>query len=132
MRALPVALALGLLGAGPVSISARAATATASFSVSATVVSSCQASPMASSANGTIAATVTNAASAFAITCTLPTQYNVVAHTVTVTEVSASTRKAAGAGNDTLQTHSGDAHNANEQLLPQGTPPGTIIVTVSY
>jgi hypothetical protein len=31
-----------------------------------------------------------------------------------------------------LQTHSGDAHNANEQLLPQGTHPGTIIVTVSY
>lgn len=129
MKCSSVAFALGLLGMGLASNLAQAATATASFAVSATVVSSCQASPPPATAYGTFAAGTTNAASAVVVTCTLPTPYRVVARTAS--EPSATTGKTIGAGNGS-QSHSLDVHNANEQDLPPGTHPETIVVTVAY
>jgi spore coat protein U-like protein len=131
MKCSSVAFVLGLLGAVLASKPAPAATATASFAVSATVVSSCQASPPSAAAYGA-ASTVTNAASAVAVTCTLPTPYSVVARAAVASEASAATRKTIATGNYSLQSHPLDAHSADEQELPPVTHPETIIVTVSY
>jgi hypothetical protein len=75
---------------------------------------------------------MTNAASAVAVTCTLPTPYSVVARAAVASEASAATLKTIGAGNGSSQSHSLDANNANEQELPPLTHPETMIVTVSY
>lgn len=132
MKRLSVAFALVLLGAGTASKPAPAATSTASFTVSATVVSMCQASPPSAAAHGTFAASMTNAASAVAVTCTLPTPYSVVARAAVISEAGAPTRKTTGAGNGLSQSHPLDAHSANEHDLPPVTDPETIIVTVTY
>jgi spore coat protein U-like protein len=133
MKHWPVTFALALLGAGLASKPAKAATATASFAVSATVVSSCQASPPSATTYGSFAATLANAASPLAVTCTLPTPYSVVARAAVASEARrAATRKTTGAGNGSSQSHPLGGHTTNEQDLPPVTPPDTITVTVSY
>jgi spore coat protein U-like protein len=67
--------AMGFLAMGLTSSSALAATSTASFSVTATVVSGCQASSPASAFGTQTAARV--ALSSVSVTCTNPTAYNV-------------------------------------------------------
>lgn len=132
MRSVSVVLALGVLAAVLAPTPACAATAIASFSVSATVVSSCQATPNVSSANGTLAVTMEHAASATAVTCTLPTPYTVSARTITVSASVAENHKAALAGNGFLPSHSSGAQNANQQTLPPAPQTEAIVVTVSY
>jgi len=132
MKRLSVAFALVLLGAGTASKPAPAATSTASFTVSATVVSSCQASPPSAAAHGTFSASMTNAASAVAVTCTLPTPYSVVARAVVASEAGAPTRRTTAAGSGFSQARSVDTHGANEQELPPEAHPGIIVVTVTY
>jgi spore coat protein U-like protein len=75
---------------------------------------------------------MTNAASAVAVTCTLPTPYSVVARAAVASEAGAATRKMTGVGNDSSQSQPLDAHNAGEQDLSPVTHPETIIVTVAY
>ena len=132
MRSVSVVLALGVLAAVLAPTPACAATATASFSVSATVVSSCQATPPVSVARGTSALTLANAASSVAITCMLPTPYTVTARTVTVSAAATENHKAAATGNDFLPSHPRDVQNANNQALPPVQHHEAIIVTVSY
>lgn len=132
MKCLSAAFALGLLGAGLASTTALAATATASFAVSATVVSSCQATPPSVATYRTSAATITNAASSVAVTCTIPTPYNVVAHAVVASEAGAVIRKTSEAGNGSSPSHPLDAYNANERDLASVPHPETILFTVTY
>jgi len=132
MRSLSVAFAVGLLVAGLAPTPACAATASASFSVSATVVSSCQATPHLSAANGTPAFALANAASSVAIACTLPTPYTIAARAVTVSAAGTENHKAPVPGTDFLPSHSRDTNNANEQTLPPVPHTEAIMVTVSY
>jgi len=118
MRFSSVALPLGLLAAMLASHRADAATALASVAVSATVVSSCQASPQAAVARASATITTTSAASAVAITCTLPTPYRVTARAAVASETSAA--------DITRTTEWSDA------VFPPAPRPETIVVTVSY
>ena len=132
MKRSSIAFALGLLWVGLASGFASAATATASFAVSATVVSSCQASPSSAAFYGVSAARMTNAASSVAITCTLPTPYSVVARAVVASERDAVIGKSTDRANNSSPLHPADAHYSNEENLPPVTHSETIIVSVSY
>ena len=89
------ALALGFLASGLASRPALAATSTASFSVTATVQSSCQVSAPAT-ASGTYTVTRANASTPVSITCTNPTPYNVGHSTSLTPSVTEITRKTSG------------------------------------
>ena len=93
---LPV-FAFGFLVSGLALSPALAATATATFTVSATVVSGCQATPNTQGFNSYAAATA-NATSAISVTCTRPTPYEVSLSTEVVPDHSATIAKATGSG----------------------------------
>ncbi len=156
MRFASLAIALGFMASGLASDSAFAATSTASFSVTATVLSSCQATaPVA--AFGSYA---TAGRSALSVTCTHPTPYNVSLNAGTATddtpEISnpvnillnntllsnsahtlararrAGTASLAGLGN--LSSHAQLFNGQTAQTLPvsSGAFADAITVTISY
>src|ERR1035437_219368 len=102
------ALALGFLASGLASRPALAATSTASFSVTATVQSSCQVSAPAT-ASGTYTVTRANASTPVSITCTNPTPYNVGHSTSLTPSVTEITRKTSGS-----DTEAGTSNGASQ------------------
>jgi spore coat protein U-like protein len=99
MKFASLIFALCFLASTLASRPALAATATASFSVTATVVSSCQASTPATAFGANTAARV-NAASPASVTCTSPTPYNVSLSAELAPSVTVTTRRTAGPASD--------------------------------
>lgn len=89
--------ALGFLVSGPALRPAIAATATASFSVTARVLSGCQATPTSQGFKSNAAAT-TNAASTISVACTQPTPYVVSLGTEVAPDYNAAIAKAIDPG----------------------------------
>jgi spore coat protein U-like protein len=158
---LPV-FALGFLVAGLALRPALAATATASFTVSATVVSGCQATPNTQGFNNYAAATA-NAVSAISVACTQSTPYVVSLGPGVKPEESATTRKVigsgsgiprgaqpslpqqainrgrafgagtvAGADNSSSEWRTALERTAAEEHLAPGTYPDAIMVSITY
>jgi spore coat protein U-like protein len=90
-------MALGVLALGLALRPALAATATASFTVSATVVSGCQATPNTQSFKSYTAATA-NATSTISVTCDRPTPYVVSLDSTVAPSESATIGKVTGSG----------------------------------
>ncbi len=116
-----IRLVLCLVAVGSTSGVAFAASSSASFSVTATVVSSCRASlPGAAEV-----VYVRNSTSSVAVTCTLPTSYSI--HT-----------RAAVASTAAVQRVVGTSRNSSEVLrtggeeLPTGVQSNAIVVTITY
>lgn len=99
MKFASLIFALCFLASALASRPALAATATASFSVTATVLASCQVSAPASAYGANTAARV-NAASPASVTCTSPTPYNVSLSAELAPSVTVTTRKTAGSATD--------------------------------
>ncbi|MGP8268533.1 MAG: spore coat protein U domain-containing protein [Terracidiphilus sp.] len=88
---------IGFLASGPAMRPTPAATATSSFSVTATVLSGCQATPT-TQAFRSYAAATTNATSTISVTCTQPTTYVVSLEAGNVSGESATIGKVTGSG----------------------------------
>ncbi len=88
---------VGFLASGLALRPALAATASASFTVSATVVAGCQATPAAQGFKSYAAATA-SATSTISVTCTQPTPYVVSLGTEDVPDYNAAVAKAIGPG----------------------------------
>jgi len=134
MKYTTLAVALGFMASA---LAVLAATQTASFSVTATVVSSCQISTPATASRSYTAARV-SPASPVSINCTMPTPYNVSYSTSPAPSVTVTTRKTAGP-----ETTSGTSNRFSPLDAISGQPaeaqhdtPGTnadlVTVTVTY
>jgi spore coat protein U-like protein len=120
MKYASLAFALGFLALGLASRPALAATSTASFSVTVTVVSSCQVSAPAT-ASGTYTGTRANAATPVSVACTNHTPYNVSHSTGLTPSVTEITRKTPGS-----DTEAGTSNGAAQ------SPGAYDFVTVTY
>ncbi len=131
MKFASLIFALCFLASALASKPAHAATLTASFSVSATVVSSCRASAPAT-AFGTYSAAGTNATSSVSVTCTNPTPYNVSYGTSLATSATATKRKMAGPARGSSQPYAGYGRTAWSQPVAPGAFADSVTVTVAY
>lgn len=148
---------IGFLASGIALRPALAATATASFSVSATVVSGCQATPTTQTFKSYAAAS-TNATSSIAVTCTLPTPYVVSLGTEVVPDYDAAIAKAIGPGSalrgsaqpsqpqhiakttgtptaaasSSSQSRTAPEQAAAAQIPASGTNPDSVMVSITY
>jgi len=137
MKYITLAFALGLLASALASTPALAATATASFSVSATVLSSCQVSAPAT-AYGVFTAARATAASPASVICTSPTPYNASLSAELTPSVTVTTRKTAGAGtlprtgNGPSQQRNSNGRTAWSQYVAPGAFADSVTVTITY
>jgi spore coat protein U-like protein len=152
--------ALGFLASGLALRPGLAATVTASFTVSATVVSGCQATPNTQEFKN-YAAVTTNATSTISVTCTQPTPYVVSLatevvpdHSSTITKVTSSGSTSTGsaqpsspqhainrgraigagtaAGAGSPQLHAVAERAATPENLAPGASPDSIMVSITY
>jgi spore coat protein U-like protein len=134
MKYTTLAVALGFMASA---LAVLAATQTASFSVTATVVSSCQISAPATASRSYIA-TRASSASPASINCTMPTPYNVSYSTGPAPSVTVTTRKAAGpeaapgTGNKSPPSDAISGQPAEAQHDTPGTNADLVTVTVTY
>ena len=137
MKYFTLAFALGFLASALASRPVLAATQTASFSVTATIVSSCQISAPATASRSYTAARA-NAAFPVSVNCTMPTPYNVSYRTDPAPNVTVTTRKRTDTG-----TEPGTSTGSPQQDAASGQPagaqhdtPGTnadlVTVTITY
>lgn len=153
---------IGFLASGPALRPALAATATASFSVTATVLSSCQATPSTQQFRSYATAT-TNAASTISVSCTQPTPYvvslqagDVPTESATIGKVTSSgtalpsgaqpslpehrinrgqtteTRTVAATGNGSPQWRAVPDRPATAKNPAPGVDPDAIMVSITY
>jgi len=132
-----LAFALCILASGLASRPVLAATRTASFSVTATVVSSCQVSAPAT-ASGTYTATRPSPTSPVSVTCTRPTPYNVSYSDGPPPSVTKTTQKTAGSeafhgtGSRSSRADTASGQSKGEKHDAPGADVDVVTVTVAY
>jgi spore coat protein U-like protein len=137
MKYFTLAFALGFLASALASRPVLAATQTASFSVTVTVVSSCQISAPAI-APGSYTAARANPTSPVSVNCTMPTPYNVSYRTDPAPSVTVTTRKSAspetapGTSNRFPQPDAASGQPAGAQHDTPGTNADLVTVTITY
>ena len=137
MKFLTLTLALGFLALAQVSRPALAATITASFSVTATILSSCQVAAPAT-APGTYTATRANITSSVSVTCTNPTPYNVSYSAGLAPSATTTTRKAAGpdtvagTGSRSSQPDTVSGQSAGAQHVVPDAYTDLVTATITY
>jgi spore coat protein U-like protein len=134
MKYTTLAVALGFMASA---LAVLAATQTASFSVTATVVSSCQISAPATASRSYTAARA-NPASPVSVNCTMPTPYNVSYRTDPAPSVTVTTRKTAspetapGTSTGSPQPDAASGQPAGAQHDAPGTNADLVTVTITY
>lgn len=137
MKYLTLTFALGFLASAQASRPALAATITASFSVTATVISSCQvAAPV--TASGTYTATRANITSSVSVTCTNSTPYDVsysaglAPGAITTTRKTAGPDTVAGTSRRSSQPDTVSGQTAGAQHVAPDAYTDLVTVSITY